>query len=171
MQLCAAAAAAAEVETAAAVVVPGDSGADAVAADAAGERTALVAVETETGSTQQDVACGRAGPGRRTQGATALAAPSHPGDGLQDGWAAQRAGPPAERRDPEEEEELAAGGLAWQQRNQGADSGAALCDQYRKSVPSSRGMDFQSLASNGGEQNVQQDLLTAQTGGKSHQGP
>ena len=68
--------AAAEVETAA-VVVTDDSGADAGAVDAAGERTAPVAVETEIGSTQQDAACGRVGPGHHTQGATALAAPSH----------------------------------------------------------------------------------------------
>lgn len=124
------AAAAAEVEAVAVVVATGDSGADAGAVDAAGERIAPVAVETEIWSTQQDAACGRVGPGRRTQGATALAAPSHPGDGLQDGWEAQRAGPPAEQRDPEAEEELAAGGLAWQQRNQGADSGAVLYDLY-----------------------------------------
>lgn len=80
VQLCvavAAAAAAAEVETAVVIAATGDSGADAEAVDAAGERTAPVAVETGIGSTQQDVACGRVGPGRRTQGATALAAPSH----------------------------------------------------------------------------------------------
>lgn len=73
----AAAAAAAEVETAVVIAATGDSGADAEAVDAAGEHTAPVAVETGIGSTQQDVACGRVGPGRRTQGATALAAPSH----------------------------------------------------------------------------------------------
>lgn len=78
VQLCAAvAAAAAEVETAVVIAATGDSDADAEAVDAAGERTAPVAVETGIGSTQQDVACGRVGPGRRTQGATALAAPSH----------------------------------------------------------------------------------------------
>lgn len=78
VQLCAAvAAAAAEVETAVVIAATGDSDADAEAVDAAGERTAPVAVETGIGSTQQDVACGRVGPGRRTQGATALVAPSH----------------------------------------------------------------------------------------------
>ena len=77
----AAAAAAAEVEAAAVAAVSGGSDADVDAdvgvVDAAGERTAPVAVETGIGSTQQGVACGRVGPGRRTQGATALAAPSH----------------------------------------------------------------------------------------------
>lgn len=42
---------------------------------------------------------------------------------------------------------------------------------HHKSVPSSRGMGFQFLASNDGEQNVQQDLLIGQTGGKSRLGP
>ena len=77
----AAAAAAAGLETVVVVAVTGDSDADADAdagaVGAAGEHTALVAVETGIGSTQQDAACGRVGPGRRTQGATALAAPSH----------------------------------------------------------------------------------------------
>lgn len=61
------------------VVVTGSSGADAdaEAVDAAGKHTAPVAVETGNGSTQQDVVCGRVGPGRHTQGAIALAAPSH----------------------------------------------------------------------------------------------
>ena len=58
MQLCAAVA---EVETAVVTVVTGDSGSDAGAVDAAGWHTAPVAVETEIGSTQQDVACGRVG--------------------------------------------------------------------------------------------------------------
>lgn len=75
MQLCAAAAAG--FETVVVVAVTGDSGADAGAVGAAGERTAPVAVETGSESTQQDAACGRVGPGCRTQGATALAAPSH----------------------------------------------------------------------------------------------
>lgn len=74
-QLCAADAAVAEFETV--VAATGGSGADAGAAGAAGERTAPVAVETGIGSTQQDAACGRVGPGHYTQGATALAAPSH----------------------------------------------------------------------------------------------
>lgn len=76
--LCAAAAVAA-VATAVVVVVTGSSGADvdAEAVDAAGKRIAPVAVETGNESTQQDVACGRVGPGRHTQGAIALAAPSH----------------------------------------------------------------------------------------------
>lgn len=46
-----------------------------------------------------------------------------------------------------------------------------LIFSYHKSVLSSKGMDFQFLASNGGEQNVQQDLLIGQTGGKSRLGP
>lgn len=75
-QLCAVAAG---VGTVVVVAVTGGSGADvdAGAVDAAGERTAPVAVETGIGSTQQDAACGRVGPGHHTQGATALAAPSH----------------------------------------------------------------------------------------------
>lgn len=64
-------------ETAVGVVASGGSGADAGAAGAAGERTAPVAVETGIGSTQRDAACGRVGPGCCTQGARALAAPSH----------------------------------------------------------------------------------------------
>lgn len=77
MQPCAAAG----FETVVVVAATGGSGAD-VDADAgavgvAGERTAPVAVETGIGSTQQDAACGRVGPGRHTQGATALVAPSH----------------------------------------------------------------------------------------------
>ncbi len=78
-QLCVAAAAGFEI--AVAVAATGGSGfdvdADAGAVGAAGERTAPVAVETGIGSTQQDAACGRVGPGRHTQGATAQAAPSH----------------------------------------------------------------------------------------------
>lgn len=70
-------AAAAGFETVAVVAATGDSGADAGAVGVAGERTAPVAVETGIGSTQQDVACGKVGPGCCTQGATALAAPSH----------------------------------------------------------------------------------------------
>lgn len=83
VQLCAAvvAAVAAGFETVVVVAVTGGSGADvdadAGAVGAAGEHTAPVAVETGIGSTQQDAACGRVGPGRHTQGATALAAPSH----------------------------------------------------------------------------------------------
>lgn len=81
VQLYAAAAAAAGIGTVVVFAVTGGSGADvdadAGAVDAAGERTAPVAVETGIGSTQQDVACGRVGPGHHTQGATALAAPSH----------------------------------------------------------------------------------------------
>lgn len=80
VELCAAAVAAAAVETvvvAVAVVATGDSGADAGAADAAGEHTAPVAVETEIGSTQQYVVCGKEDPGHHTQGATGLAVPSH----------------------------------------------------------------------------------------------
>lgn len=65
-----------EAEEVAAAAATGDSGADAGAVGAAGTRTAPVAVETEIGSTQQDVACGRVGPARYTQGATALAARS-----------------------------------------------------------------------------------------------
>lgn len=172
MQLCAAvAAAAAEVETAVVIAATGDSDADAEAVDAAGERTAPVAVETGIGSTQQDVACGRVGPGRRTQGATALAAPSHPGDGSQDGWEARRARPPVGQRGLEAEAGLAAEGLAWLQRKLVADSGVGLYDLYHKNVPSSREMGFQFLASNDGEQNVQQDLPTGQTGGTSRPGP
>ena len=75
------AAAAAGFETVVVVAATGGSGADvdadAGAVGAVGERTAPVAVETGIGSTQQDAACGRVGPGRHTQGATALAAPSH----------------------------------------------------------------------------------------------
>lgn len=55
----------------------GDSGADGEAADAAGEHTAPVAVETEIVSTQQDVACGRVDPGHCIQETTVLAAPLH----------------------------------------------------------------------------------------------
>lgn len=64
-------------EPALGVVATGDSGADAGAAGAAGERTAPVAVETGIGSTQRDAECGRVGPGCCTQGATVLAAPLH----------------------------------------------------------------------------------------------
>lgn len=82
VQLCAAAAAAAAgFVTVVVVAVTGGSGADvdadAGAVGAAEEHTAPVAVETGIGSTQQDAACGRVGPGHHTQGATALAAPSH----------------------------------------------------------------------------------------------
>lgn len=112
MQVCAAAAG---VGTVVVVAVTGGSGvdvdADAGAVDAAGERTAPVAVETGIGSTQQDAACGRVGPGHHTQGATALAAPSHPGDGLQDGQEGQWAGPPVGQRGPEAEAGLAVEGL------------------------------------------------------------
>lgn len=59
------------------VDVDADADADAGAVDAVGEHTAPVAVETGSGSTQQDAACGMVGPGRHTQGATALVAPSH----------------------------------------------------------------------------------------------
>lgn len=75
-QLCAAAAVPG-FENVVVVAVTGGSGADAAAVGAAGERTAPVAVETGIGSTQQGAACGRVGPGCRTQGARALAAPSH----------------------------------------------------------------------------------------------
>lgn len=75
-QLCAAAAAPG-FENVVVVAVTGGSGADAGAVGAAGERTAPVAVETGIESTQQDAACGRVGPGCRTQGARDLAAPSH----------------------------------------------------------------------------------------------
>lgn len=88
VQLCAVAAGF-ETVVAVAVAVIGGSGADAGAVGAAGERTAPVAVETGIWSTQQDVACGRVGPGHHTLGATALAAPSHPGDGCQDERKAQ----------------------------------------------------------------------------------
>lgn len=53
---------------------------------------------------------------------------AYPGDVLQDGREAQRAGPPAEQRGPEAEEGLAAEGLAWLRRIQEADSGAELYD-------------------------------------------
>lgn len=68
-------ASAAGCEPAVGVVATGDSGADAGAAGAAGERTAPVAVETGIGSTQRDAECGRVGPGCCTQGARVLAAP------------------------------------------------------------------------------------------------
>lgn len=73
----AAAAASPGSEAAAVAAVTGGSGADAVAVGVAGEHTTPVAVETGIGSTQRDAACGRVGPGCRTQGARALAAPSH----------------------------------------------------------------------------------------------
>lgn len=75
--LCAAAAAGFETVFAATGGSGADVDADAGAAGAVGERRAPVAVETGIGSTQQDAACGRVGPGHHTQGATALAAPSH----------------------------------------------------------------------------------------------
>lgn len=75
-QLCAVAAAPGS-EAVVVVAATGGFGADAVAVGAAGEHTAPVAVETGIGSTQQDAACGRVDPGCRTQGARALAAPSH----------------------------------------------------------------------------------------------
>ena len=58
---------------------PGGSGAgaDAAAAGAAAVRTAPVAVETGSGSTQRGAACGRGGRGRHRRGATDPAAPSH----------------------------------------------------------------------------------------------
>lgn len=73
----AAAAAAPGSEAAAVAAVTGGSGADAVAVGVVGEHTTPVAVETGIGSTQRDAACGRVGPGCRTQGARAPAAPSH----------------------------------------------------------------------------------------------
>lgn len=141
--------------------VTGSSGADADAGavDAAEARTAPVAVETVIGSTQQDVACGRVGPGHHTQEATALAAPSRPGDGLQDVQEAPWAGPPAGQRGLEAEAGPAAEGLAWLQKILGEGSDARLYDLYHMSVLSSREMGFQFLASSDGEQNVPQDLL------------
>lgn len=55
---------------------------------------------------------------------------AYPGDGSQDGREAQWAGPPAGQRGPEAKVGLAAKGLAWLQRNLGADSGARLNDLY-----------------------------------------
>lgn len=55
---------------------------------------------------------------------------AYPGDGSQDGQEVQWAGPPAALRGPEAEAGLAAEGLAWLQRNLGADSGAGLYDLY-----------------------------------------
>lgn len=55
---------------------------------------------------------------------------AYPGDGWQDGQEAQWAGPPAGQRGLEAEAGLAAEGLAWLQRNLGADSGAGLYDLY-----------------------------------------
>ena len=55
---------------------------------------------------------------------------AYPGDGWQDGRQAQWAGPPAGQKGPEAEAGLAAEGLAWLQRNLGADSGAGLYDLY-----------------------------------------
>lgn len=91
MQSCAGAGLEPGIET----VVAGGSGADgnAEAVDAAGERRAPVALETGTESTQRDAACGRVGPGRHTQGAIALAAPSHLGDVFRDEQKVQWEGP------------------------------------------------------------------------------
>lgn len=150
----------------------GGGGCDAdagVGAEDAVVSTALVAVETGSESTPQGAACGRVGPGCRTQGATVPAAPSRPGGELQGELQAQRGGRP--EKDLGAEAGLAAEAQASQLRILEEDSGAEHCDQYLcRSVPSSRETDFLSLASSD-EQNVQQDLLIGQTEGTFHPGP
>lgn len=59
------------------VAADGQDVADAAAADAAGVHIVLVAVETESESTQRDAACGREAHGPCTLGAINPAAPSH----------------------------------------------------------------------------------------------
>lgn len=58
-------------------VADGQDVADAATADVAGVHTVLVAVETGSGSTQQDAACGSEALGPCTLEAIDLAAPSH----------------------------------------------------------------------------------------------